>query len=168
MEVVLPRGSADLQLLLDYRCYLPPGEEALGTHYPPDIAACMRRIADMTPQQASGREGRGSCGGENGRRGGLGGGGSGRWGTAGEKGWGEWSRVGKEASRRERPSRCDCVSRCCAAGKDALRLSGAARGGQPAHARKRWGRSHRQYCRGQLAVPVRRMTHLRAAVVVQT
>ena len=50
---MLPKGTADLQLLLDYRCHLPQGREAMGRDYPPDIAACMRRIADMTPQQAS-------------------------------------------------------------------------------------------------------------------
>ncbi|GFR49181.1 hypothetical protein Agub_g11205, partial [Astrephomene gubernaculifera] len=73
--IVMPKGHADPQLLLDYRCNLPPQQQQqrqgggragssgggkgqggqrwgeLGTAYPPDLAACLKRIADMTPRQ---------------------------------------------------------------------------------------------------------------------
>ncbi|PNW74176.1 hypothetical protein CHLRE_13g588350v5 [Chlamydomonas reinhardtii] len=50
-ELVLPKGSADPQLLLDYRCYLPGGSETMGNSYDKDIAQCLKKITDMTPKQ---------------------------------------------------------------------------------------------------------------------
>eukprot|EP00798_Chlamydomonas_sp_ICE-L_P018469 gene18469-24960_t len=46
-----PHGVADPQLLFDYRCYLPEGKEVIGLDYPPQIAQCLRRIADMNVSQ---------------------------------------------------------------------------------------------------------------------
>ncbi|KAG2490125.1 hypothetical protein HYH03_011431 [Edaphochlamys debaryana] len=43
--------SLDFQILLDYRCALPEGREAMGTSYPPQVEQCLRHIADMTPEQ---------------------------------------------------------------------------------------------------------------------
>ncbi|KAG2485806.1 hypothetical protein HYH03_015517 [Edaphochlamys debaryana] len=43
--------AVDAQVLFDYRCYLPEGRDAMGTSYPPQAEACMRRIASMTPDQ---------------------------------------------------------------------------------------------------------------------
>ncbi|KAI8464996.1 MAG: hypothetical protein J3K34DRAFT_380094 [Monoraphidium minutum] len=42
------RGASPLQLL-DYRCHVPGG--ALGTAYPPRVAACLKNISSMTKQQ---------------------------------------------------------------------------------------------------------------------
>lgn len=47
----LPQGRADPQLLLDYRCWLGEGRQALGTDYPPAIQTCLTRISGMTPEQ---------------------------------------------------------------------------------------------------------------------
>ncbi|GIL86976.1 hypothetical protein Vretifemale_15166 [Volvox reticuliferus] len=47
----IPRFDADPQLLLDYRCYLPEGQEQIGTQYPPQIDKCLRHIASMTPEE---------------------------------------------------------------------------------------------------------------------
>ncbi|GLI65769.1 hypothetical protein VaNZ11_009364 [Volvox africanus] len=47
----IPRFDADPQLLLDYRCYLPEGQEQMGTQYPPPIDKCLRNIASMAPKE---------------------------------------------------------------------------------------------------------------------
>ncbi|KAG2497271.1 hypothetical protein HYH03_004855 [Edaphochlamys debaryana] len=44
-------NRADPQLLLDYRCYLPDGQDTMGTNYPPEVTTCLKRIAGMTPQE---------------------------------------------------------------------------------------------------------------------
>ncbi|GIL79180.1 hypothetical protein Vretimale_16715 [Volvox reticuliferus] len=49
----VPRFEADPLLLLDYRCYLPEGQEQMGTQYPPQIDKCLRRIASMTPKEVA-------------------------------------------------------------------------------------------------------------------
>ncbi|GLI65785.1 hypothetical protein VaNZ11_009401 [Volvox africanus] len=49
----IPRFDADPQLLLDYRCYLPEGQEQMGTQYPPPIDKCLRNIASMTPKEVA-------------------------------------------------------------------------------------------------------------------
>ncbi|KXZ45058.1 hypothetical protein GPECTOR_59g667 [Gonium pectorale] len=50
--LVLPRGFADPQLLLDYRCYLPPGAgDTMGTSYPPEIGTCLKKIAGMSAKE---------------------------------------------------------------------------------------------------------------------
>ncbi|GIL86967.1 hypothetical protein Vretifemale_15166 [Volvox reticuliferus] len=49
----IPRFDADPQLLLDYRCYLPEGQEQMGTQYPPQIDKCLRHIASMTPKEVA-------------------------------------------------------------------------------------------------------------------
>ncbi len=45
------RDMADPQLLLDYRCWLGEGKDAIGTDYPPQIKQCLQRISAMTVQQ---------------------------------------------------------------------------------------------------------------------
>jgi hypothetical protein len=43
-----PRGFADPQILLDYRCYLLDGKEEIGTDYPPQIRQCLAKISSMS------------------------------------------------------------------------------------------------------------------------
>ncbi|KAG1662705.1 hypothetical protein FOA52_014570 [Chlamydomonas sp. UWO 241] len=51
-DAVASKGHADPQVLLDYRCYLGGGREAMGTEYPPQIDQCLRKIAGMSIEEA--------------------------------------------------------------------------------------------------------------------
>jgi hypothetical protein len=46
-----PRGFADPQILLDYRCYLLDGKEEIGTDYPPQIRQCLAKISSMSVKE---------------------------------------------------------------------------------------------------------------------